>query len=272
MKSFSTRVTTLFLAGVLLAPGSHAALIDDLANLPIENPSPDASDYFGFAVSVAGNLALVGAYGDDVTGSNSGRAYLFDATTGALLHTLENPSPHNNDYFGSAVSMAGNLALVGAYGDDVTGSNSGRAYLFFNGIQTDLVIDPVTYDNQVHTNHDGSPSAINGLNDTIAVSVLGLSIGDGDLVDFDTNTIDPATLRFGNDRGGIKPGSTPLFNQFVDGDSVPDATFEFRTGDAGIVCNQTETALDGYTTVASGATRFAGAEPITTNCIASCHN
>jgi len=34
------------------------------------------SDYFGFAVSVSGNYALVGAYGDDDKGNTSGSAYI----------------------------------------------------------------------------------------------------------------------------------------------------------------------------------------------------
>ena len=54
--------------------------------------STPVNDNFGYSVSVDGNLALVGAIGeDDAGGLQSGKAYIFDATTGSLLHTLSNP-------------------------------------------------------------------------------------------------------------------------------------------------------------------------------------
>jgi hypothetical protein len=36
------------------------------------------SDYFGYSVAIDGNLAIIGAPGDDDNGSNSGSAYIFD--------------------------------------------------------------------------------------------------------------------------------------------------------------------------------------------------
>ena len=36
-------------------------------------------------MAIAGNYAVVGAPGEDVTGNNSGRVYVFDATTGAKI-------------------------------------------------------------------------------------------------------------------------------------------------------------------------------------------
>ena len=51
-----------------------------------------ANDQFGYSVSVDGNYAIIGApYEDDSGGTDSGKAYIFDATTGSLLHTLSNP-------------------------------------------------------------------------------------------------------------------------------------------------------------------------------------
>ena len=99
-----------------------------------ENPSPGYAEQFG-QVSIDGNRVLVGAPGDDTTGLRSGRAYLFDASSGELIHTFENPSPASypelgfEDYFGISVSVSGNRVLIGAL-DGTTGRNSGRAYLF----------------------------------------------------------------------------------------------------------------------------------------------
>ena len=104
----------------------------------LNNPnaySTSAGDFFGYAVALSGNYALVSAHQEgDAGGSNSGKAYLFDVTTGSLLHTLDNPNAYDtsaNDNFGRAVALSGNYALVGAYvEDDAGGADSGKAYLF----------------------------------------------------------------------------------------------------------------------------------------------
>ena len=102
------------------------------ARILIENasPPPNDSDFFGRSVSVSEDWALVGADSDDTTGIRSGRAHLFDAATGELVHTLDNPSPNVSDRFGTAVSVSGNRALISATGYDVGGPTLGRVYLF----------------------------------------------------------------------------------------------------------------------------------------------
>jgi hypothetical protein len=96
----------------------------------VDNPSPNANDLFAQSVSISGGVVLVGAGLDGTTGAGSGQAYLFNASTGALLHTLANPTPATNDFFGQRVSISGNLALVGAQNDDTSATNAGAAYLF----------------------------------------------------------------------------------------------------------------------------------------------
>jgi outer membrane protein assembly factor BamB len=104
----------------------------------IDNPNAygtTAYDQFGSSVGISGNRVIVGAhYEDDAGGADSGKAYIFDVTTGALLHTLDNPSAYGtsvNDYFGFSVGISGNRVIVGAYTeDDATGINSGKAYIF----------------------------------------------------------------------------------------------------------------------------------------------
>jgi hypothetical protein len=127
-----TRVTGVaFAAVVLLCPcaaDTQAAPID--LQRGVVNPSPDSNDLFGQSVSLSGGIALVGASLDGTTGSGSGQAYLFNVATGALLHTLANPTPATNDFFGLRVSISGNLALVGAQNDDTSATNAGAAYLF----------------------------------------------------------------------------------------------------------------------------------------------
>ena len=104
----------------------------------LNNPNAygtSANDQFGYSVSVDGNLALVGAVGeDDADGTRSGKAYIFDVTTGSLLHTLHNPNAYGtsaDDEFGEAVAISGNYAIVGAYGEgDAGGTYSGKAYVY----------------------------------------------------------------------------------------------------------------------------------------------
>jgi hypothetical protein len=55
-------------------------------------------------------------------------------TTGALVHTLDNPNAWNTsafDRFSLAVSISGNYAIVGAYQeDDASYTDSGKVYIF----------------------------------------------------------------------------------------------------------------------------------------------
>ena len=90
-------------------------------------------DYFGFSVAIDGDYAIVGAYGNDDGGGNSGSAYIFrrtgtntwDAGTKILASDAV-----SGDQFGVSVGIDGNTAVVGAYGNDDGGSASGSAYIF----------------------------------------------------------------------------------------------------------------------------------------------
>jgi hypothetical protein len=96
----------------------------------LDDPAADASDFFGLSVGLWGNAAVVGAPDDKAGGSDSGQAYVFNATTGALLTTLTNPSPAADDHFGDSVAISGHTALVGTPSDDTGATNSGQAYVF----------------------------------------------------------------------------------------------------------------------------------------------
>jgi hypothetical protein len=93
------------------------------------------NDAFGVSVAMDGNYAIVGALFEDAAGStDSGKAYIFNVTTGAVVHTLDNPNAYGtstSDHFGSTVAISGNYAIVGAYQeDDATGDSAGAAYIF----------------------------------------------------------------------------------------------------------------------------------------------
>jgi hypothetical protein len=91
-----------------------------------------ALDYFGTSVSISGDYAVIGAWGDDDNGVLSGSAYIFrqDGTSWMEESKLTASDGAANDWFGYSVSISGDYAVIGAYGDDDNGSYSGSAYIF----------------------------------------------------------------------------------------------------------------------------------------------
>ena len=96
--------------------------------------SPNAQYFgqFGNSVATDGNIAIVGAGIESANGlTGAGHAYIFNATTGALLLTLTSPNAQSSGFFGNSVALGGNLAVVGAIFETVEGySFEGRAYVF----------------------------------------------------------------------------------------------------------------------------------------------
>ncbi|MBU1695136.1 MAG: hypothetical protein KKC51_14395, partial [Verrucomicrobia bacterium] len=96
-----------------------------------------AGDVFGYSVSVAGDVALVGArYADPGGVWNAGAAYMFERNAGGTnawgqVAKLTASDKAVSDYFGTSVSMDGDVALVGAYNASPGGViNAGAAYVF----------------------------------------------------------------------------------------------------------------------------------------------
>jgi len=110
-----------------------------LAQAPIVNneetkllPS-DGADYdeFGYSVATSGDTVVVGAYGDDDNGSDSGSAYIYRFVDNAWIETKLLPSDGaSGDNFGVSVATSGDTVVVGARYDDDNGSYSGSAYIF----------------------------------------------------------------------------------------------------------------------------------------------
>ncbi len=100
-------------------------------------------DEFGSAVSLSGSNALIGAPGFSAFGTftNTGRAYLFrnvdTAPSGVMNETLklEASDVARDAFFGVAVAISGERALVAATGDKTNGPASGAVYLFL-GLNT----------------------------------------------------------------------------------------------------------------------------------------
>src|SRR5262249_13755132 len=114
--------------GAFAANAGAAYLFDGTTGALLQtfhSPSAAGGDQFGAAVAGGGNLVVIGAPGDDNGVANAGAAYVFNATTGALIARLQKPTPAAGSQFGAAVAVVGSNVVVGAYAD-----NAGAAYLF----------------------------------------------------------------------------------------------------------------------------------------------
>jgi hypothetical protein len=95
-------------------------------------------DAFGFAVSISGNYAVVGAPFDNSGPLNdSGCAYIFFYNGSSWVQVVQPflPIPASADLFGYSVCVKNGMMIIGAYGDGI-GANvaQGSAHVyFFNG-------------------------------------------------------------------------------------------------------------------------------------------
>ncbi|MBN1489262.1 MAG: hypothetical protein JXA69_05035 [Phycisphaerae bacterium] len=83
---------------------------------------------FGASVAISGDIAVVGASKYDDASSNQGTAYVFGRNVGGTdnwgqIAKLTAGDPSNNAYFGSAMALDGDTAVIGAY-------NASKIYVF----------------------------------------------------------------------------------------------------------------------------------------------
>jgi hypothetical protein len=123
----------------------------------------------GYSVAVDGNIAVTGAPFDDVGGQNAGVVKVYNATTGALLHTLTNPTPAGFDNFGYSVAVSGTRVAVGAYGDNTGVNGAGSAYVYDLASATPSV--------PVATLNNPSPAYFDWFGYSVAVSGTRVVVG-----------------------------------------------------------------------------------------------
>ncbi|MBK9227381.1 MAG: FG-GAP repeat protein [Ignavibacteria bacterium] len=109
-------------------------------------------DHFGYSVSCAGDVngdnysdVIVGAYGNDNSGTDAGAAFIFFG--GASMNGASDVvmfGAMSGDFLGVSVSSAGRInndinddVIIGACYNDAGGVNSGRAYVFYGGYSMD---------------------------------------------------------------------------------------------------------------------------------------
>ncbi|MHC5008269.1 MAG: hypothetical protein ACYTGF_13025, partial [Planctomycetota bacterium] len=94
-------------------------------------------DFFGEAVAVSGDVALIGAPARDEVASESGAVYVFHHEGGGVWSLEQTLVPANGgptggafNGFGGSVAFTGTLAIVGAAGDSTRGTFAGAAHGF----------------------------------------------------------------------------------------------------------------------------------------------
>jgi hypothetical protein len=109
--------------------GSGADLLR-IAKLVASDGAKD--DRFGTSVAISGDVAIVGASGDDDLGQESGSAYVFEWNGSAWTQVkkLTAADGSSGDLFGSSVAINGDFALIGAPGDFGIDEQTGSAYIF----------------------------------------------------------------------------------------------------------------------------------------------
>lgn len=92
-----------------------------------------ASDQLGISVAINGNFAVVGARFDNIKGSNSGAAYIWERQSGIweYVSKIHDNQGSKNDQFGSALDIYKRTIIVGALRDDVAGKTDQGSVSFF---------------------------------------------------------------------------------------------------------------------------------------------
>ena len=92
-----------------------------------------AHDWFGHQVKIDENYAVIGALNNDDAGSQSGSAYIFKQGDDGIWIEVEKLTASDaagSDLFGFSVDISDNHAIIGAGGNDDSGTNTGSAYIF----------------------------------------------------------------------------------------------------------------------------------------------
>ena len=111
----------------------NAYLFDKLSNQELLNiPDPTSSHTFCCNVAAVGKYLVLGNKGHN---SSEGIAYLFNASTGALVRTINNPSGRGDsgEYFGETIIPMSDRFMIGVIQADVqtpSSRDAGAVYLY----------------------------------------------------------------------------------------------------------------------------------------------
>lgn len=170
----------------------------------LNNPAPNAGDYFGASVAIDGDLVVAGSTYDSTGASFTGSAYVYNlasATPELPAITLNNPLPGYTDFFGASLAMAGTRLVVGSSNDESGAFRAGRAYVYELAGPTPAV--------PVITIENPTPAAEDGFGNSAALSGTRLIVG-----------------AFRDDTAGTNAGSACVYELAGATPAVPLATLQ----------------------------------------------
>lgn len=128
---------------------------------------------FGSSVAVDGDTAIVGASSDQINGSFSGTALVYERVGGVWAPAGQiTPSDGGEfDQFGVSVALSGNVAVVGAFRGEVDGVETGTAYVYERIAGAFTFAAKLSADDGADGDKFGSDVAISG--ETIVVGAAG---------------------------------------------------------------------------------------------------
>ncbi|MBA8885761.1 InlB B-repeat-containing protein [Dokdonella fugitiva] len=121
-----------------------------------------AGDWFGWSVALDGDTVLVGAPYEDDGGTEAGAAYVYvrGGVNWIQQAKLVAGDPQAYDVFGLSVALDGDTVLVGAYGEDDGGADTGAAYVFVPVYAVQAAVSGLAGTGLVLRNNGGDDLAI----------------------------------------------------------------------------------------------------------------
>ena len=178
----------------------------------------EVDDRFGYAVSISGDYAIVGAYEEDEDGNEtnnlgaSGSAYIFKKDQGGTdnwgqLKKITASIRDTQDWFGFSVSISGDYAIVGAHleKEDTLETNTlnfpGSAYIFkkdHGGADNWGQLKKITASVRGNNDFYGWSVAIDG-----EYAIVGADVEDEDASEANTLLSAGSAYIYKKDQGGI---------------------------------------------------------------------
>lgn len=129
------KIYSILVAGICLLSGAAAyaatPTITEVEKLIAADGA--GADYFGYSVAVDGDTAVIGAYGDDDLGNESGAAYIYTRDAAGAWSQQQKLTASDgvaDDRFGWVVAVEGDIAVVGRESYDYFTPPNGAAYVF----------------------------------------------------------------------------------------------------------------------------------------------
>ncbi len=120
--------------------------------------------FFGYSVALDGDIALIGALGDDSVATDAGATFVFERQASGdwkAAGKLLAPDGSRDDKFGGAIALENGVAVIAAQQHDSLATNAGAVYIFTRMAEANWQLqDKVVAVDSRRSNHFGSALAL----------------------------------------------------------------------------------------------------------------